>query len=178
MIESGHGGGPFNILDSGYTLGRLRHPSTSYESGMTSRFIPQGHVGGYLGFPGQYGVKKGPGPGPVPIWQRNDFLMGVGIQAAEVATGQASWTSMLPVIGSAFGPVGTAFGGLLAGIFGRKKNKGDTPANPVYVKVTNPGDITMALLNASKSGLLVGASGNINQITAELKLQAARIGHG
>ena len=125
------------------------------------------------GYPG-----KGPGSGAGPIWQRNDFLMGAGIQAAEVATGQASWTSMLPVIGSAFGPVGTAFGGLLAGIFGRKKNKGDTPANPVYVKVTNPGDITMALLNASKSGLLVGASGNINQITAELKLQAARIGHG
>ena len=114
----------------------------------------------------------------LPIWQRNDFLMNAGIQAASVATGQASWTSMLPVIGSAFGPVGGAVGGLLAGIFGRKKNKGDTPANPVYVKVTNPGDITMALLNASKSGLLVGASGNINQITAELKLQAARIGHG
>ena len=90
----------------------------------------------------------------------NDFLMGAGAQVAGTiaAGGKFGIGQALPLLGSAFGPVGSAVGGLLGGLFG-KKAKGDTPQNPVHVKVINPGDLATAMLNVTKT--LIGQAGAV-----------------
>jgi hypothetical protein len=48
---------------------------------------------------------------------------------------------------------------LLGSLFGRKK-RGDTPQEPVHVKVINPGDLATAMSNAVKSLISqIGAAG-------------------
>jgi cation transporter-like permease len=132
---------------------------------------------GYIPGEGGFGYKKGPGKGAVPIWQRNDWLWGAGIQAANVATGQADWTSMLPIVGSAFGPVGAAVGGVLASIFGGKqKQRGNDPANPLYVKDINTGSLITELMNLTKSLLARTGSGVIDRLASDLRMQTASRG--
>jgi len=78
---------------------------------------------------------------------------------------------LLPTIGSAFGPWGALAGGILGGIFG-KKRRGSTPAEPVYTSDVKLHSSITELLNAVKSGLVMGSGAGINRISNQLKAQA------
>ena len=105
----------------------------------------------------------------------NDFLWGMAGMAATADSGADFMQSALPMIGSAFGAPGAAIGGLLGMLF-KKKDRGNTQSNPLYVYMTNTADLATVMLNIGKllwSG--VGAAG-INNITMQLKAQAPRVG--
>jgi hypothetical protein len=108
-----------------------------------------------------------------------DFLMnlaGAGIGSLASGGGAAGMAStLLPLIGSAFGPIGVAVSGLLGGLFGKKKNQ--TPVTePIPVKVVNLGDLATAFLAATQSRRLLQTGPGMNRLTTELSLQGARVG--
>jgi len=113
------------------------------------------------GKPGTKGYKADGGDSWYDALMSNDFLMNAGAQVAGTLAGGGKFglAEALPLIGSAFGAPGAAIGALLGGLF-QKKQRGDTPQNPVHVKVINPGDLATALSNAVKSLIAqVGAVG-------------------
>jgi phage-related protein len=108
-----------------------------------------------------------------------DFLTnllssGIGIAAGggglrEIGAG------LLPLIGSAFGPIGSAVGGLLGSLLGKKKQQ--TPVTePIPVRVVNLGDLATAFLAATQMRRLVSTGAGMQHLTTELSLQAARVG--
>lgn len=91
--------------------------------------------------------------------------------------GRGAIAGMLPMLGGAVGgPWGMAVGGILSAIIGKPKQRGNTATQPVFVSVVNAGDIAIALLNITKSGLAAGASTLINSISMDLRMQAQRLG--
>lgn len=106
----------------------------------------------------------------------NDFLWNFAGTMGGIAAGggktQDFLTAGLPLIGGAVGGApGAAVGGLLAMLFG-KKQKGDSPQNPVYVKVINPGDLATAMSNAVKSLVSRVGSAGLNDLVQQLHNQA------
>jgi hypothetical protein len=113
----------------------------------------------------------------------NDFLqnlIGAGIGTLAGGGGASEMAStLLPMIGSAWGPIGSAIGSvvgtLLGGLFGKKKNQ--TPVTePIPVKVVNLGDLATAFLAATQSRRLLQTGPGMNRLTTELSLQGARVG--
>lgn len=81
----------------------------------------------------------------------------------------------LPLIGSAFGPVGGAIGGVLGGLF-KKKTRGNTQNNPVYVHMVNTRDLATVMLNVGKVLWAGAGAAGVNDITTQLRLQIPRVG--
>lgn len=124
---------------------------------------------------------KGGGGAWYDALMSNDFLMNAGMTLGGMAIGGASGRDMvgaaLPLIGSAFGPVGAAVGGLLGMLVGKKKDRGDTPQNPVHVKVINPGDLATALSNAVKSLVAQLGAGGMNDLVKQVRMQGQLKGY-
>ena len=102
-------------------------------------------------------------------------MAGAGIQGAMQGGGMGALAGMLPVVGSAFGPVGTIVGSLLGGLLGKQKQRGDTAAQPVHVKVINMGDLATEIFKASMAAYRRVSGMGIDSITAQLHAQAGSI---
>ena len=111
----------------------------------------------------------------------NDFLMSTGasmLQGGMQGGWQGAAGAALPAIGMAVGgPVGGAIGALLGGLFGQKKQRGDTPQNPVHVKVINPGDLATALSNAVKSLVAQLGAAGMNDLVKQVRAQSMLKGY-
>lgn len=101
---------------------------------------------------------------------------GIGGAASGGVAGAAQ--AILPALGFMVGgPIGSAIGGLLGGLLGKKKKpRGDTKANPVFVYQTNTGDIATALLNVFKGQGAFAGGMSINSINAQIKGQGVTLG--
>jgi hypothetical protein len=113
----------------------------------------------------------------------NDFLWGAagqfGSMAMQGASGGEMLGAALPMIGSAFGPVGAVIGGLLGGLFGgNKKPRGNDPSKPVFVSDVNLSNIMTELLNITKSQLGRRGAGGVNVINAMIRAQSGTSGAG
>lgn len=83
----------------------------------------------------------------------------------------------LPVIGSAFGPLGGAIGSLVGSLFGGKqRQRGNDPSKPIFVSDINNGNTLTDILNISKAQLTRGRTGGINGINAMIRAQAGTAG--
>jgi len=96
-----------------------------------------------------------PEPGAVSPWT-NDAMWGLagGVASGAMYGGGAGAASALFSGAGALvgGPAGMALG-LIGGLFGMGKQRGQTPSEPVYVKEVAKGDLATAILNISKTGL-------------------------
>jgi hypothetical protein len=101
-------------------------------------------------------------------------------QTAGSIGGQAIGEAM----GSAGGPIGAMLGGFigggifrtLRGLFGhKKKNIGEVPSSPVYVKDVAMTDMLSQLLNVTKAMLAGRAGGGIDRVS-DLRLAQQSVG--
>ncbi len=85
-----------------------------------------------------------------------EAVAAAGIGAAAGGGGaKGILASILPIAGSAFGPIGTAIGGVLGNLFGGKaSNRGANANNPVYTKDVGINELKNILLNIAKSGIV------------------------
>lgn len=86
-----------------------------------------------------------------------------------------SFSSMGPLGGIAGGFIGAAIGGLFGGLFGKKKKRGDTSSEPLFVHVVNNDEAT-GLLPHIQAMLRRAAGAGLNQITGQLSMQGSRVG--
>jgi len=127
-----------------------------------------------------------------PSWydnlMSNEFLINAGATIAGTLAGGGGVAeiaqSVLPMagwaigaqIGASGGPIGAAIGALLGGLF-QKKQRGDTPQNPVHVKVINLGDLATAMSNAVKSLVAqLGAQG-LDSLVKQVRMQGQLKGY-
>lgn len=124
----------------------------------------------------------GKGGAAAPAWQRNDFLWQTAFAAAgplmQGGGAQDALAGALPGLGYGIaeaisvggGPIGGGIGMILAGLFG-KKQRGESPQNPVYVKDINTGNLLTEMLNATKSNLARAGAGAIDTMFRDLRMQ-------
>ncbi|MFA5784467.1 MAG: phage tail tape measure protein [Phycisphaerae bacterium] len=109
----------------------------------------------------------------------NDFLMnaaaaGIGTLASG-GGGRELAAGLLPMIGSAFGPIGAAVGGLLGGLFGKKKQQ-QPVTEAIPVKIVNLADMATAFLSATQSRRMMATAPGMQRLTTQLNMQAAQVG--
>lgn len=91
-------------------------------------------------------------------------------------TEEGGGTLLGGILGAFGGGLVGAGVGLLGGLLGRKKKQGQTRADALKVEVVNTGNIGDAILSALTKAQLIGAgAAGINNITADLRMQGARI---
>lgn len=123
-------------------------PQYDLSLGEKNQFEQGSLLGGFLKdkFKGLF--KGGGNKGGMNAWSQglkslgsNDNLWGMAGSAVSTLTSGGSLGDvaggLLPMIGSAFGPVGAVVGTLLGGLFGKKKQRGADNSTPVFVNVTN-----------------------------------------
>jgi len=112
-------------------------------------------------------------PGAPSPWTSDNIwnLAGGVAQGAMSGGGAGAASALFGGIGSMVGgPVGMGIG-LVGSLIGMKKNRGETPQEPAYVKVINPSDIATALLN--KGFLSAMASINMDTLVQQVHFQNA-----
>jgi hypothetical protein len=108
-----------------------------------------------------------------------DFLMslaGAGLGSLASGGGAREMAStLLPMIGSAFGPIGAAVGGLLGGLFGKKKQQ-QPVTEAIPVKIVNLADMATAFLSATQSRRMMATAPGMQRLTTQLNMQAMQVG--
>ncbi|MFA5784880.1 MAG: hypothetical protein WC962_08360, partial [Phycisphaerae bacterium] len=108
-----------------------------------------------------------------------NFLMGLaGAAMGTAASGggmREIGATLLPMIGSAFGPIGAAVGGLLGGLLGKKKQQ-QPVTEAIPVKIVNLADMATAFLSATQSRRMMATAPGMQRLTTQLNMQAAQVG--
>ncbi len=83
--------------------------------------------------------------------------------------------SALPILGQvALGPIGGAIGSIIGNLFGRKRQRGESPQTPIYTSDVNVGNTLTEMLNITKTQYAGAAAGGMNQIDVILHEQGSR----
>lgn len=105
-------------------------------------------------------------------------LAGAGISGFGQGGAQGALASLLPGIGNLILPgVGGLVGGILGGFLKKKKKpRGDSRTNPVFVHDVVKDNALTELLNLSKSNLIGLSAAGMNNLWASIRVQGQRLG--